>query len=218
MAAQRNSTGYRQIADLRGRLARLPTFRNNPMDQRIRLIAAAAVMFVGVGIALCFRRVPGETTMTIPSQNGGQAAAKPIAARNVTAEARPVTVYPAPRPLPVAAHQPRRESPTVVSRGLQPVPPPEFPKSYPDGEVLACGSPASSRWGASLAAAVPPPVTHKIVDGDTLPALAERYLGSESRAREIYEANRAVLSDPNILRIGVVLSIPSGDKAGSTEQ
>ena len=76
--------------------------------------------------------------------------------------------------------------------------------------------------GASLAAllpaAVPPPVTHKIVDGDTLPALAERYLGSESRSNEIYDANRTVLTDPNILRIGAVLRIPSGDNAGSGEQ
>ena len=42
------------------------------------------------------------------------------------------------------------------------------------------------------------PRTHKIVDGDTLPALAERYLGSAD-PHEIFAANRDVLSDPELL-------------------
>jgi nucleoid-associated protein YgaU len=50
--------------------------------------------------------------------------------------------------------------------------------------------------------------THKIVDGDTLPALAERYLGAASRAREIFDANRDLLLDPELLPIGVELKIP----------
>ena len=37
-----------------------------------------------------------------------------------------------------------------------------------------------------------PAQTHKIVDGDTLPGLARRYLGSaRTKAGEIFEANRA---------------------------
>ena len=50
--------------------------------------------------------------------------------------------------------------------------------------------------------------THTIVDGDTLPALAERYLGSSARANEIYEANRDVLRDPALLPIGMELKLP----------
>jgi nucleoid-associated protein YgaU len=49
---------------------------------------------------------------------------------------------------------------------------------------------------------------HRIVDGDTLAELAERYLGSAARAKEIFEANRNVLSDPALLPIGVELKIP----------
>lgn len=69
-------------------------------------------------------------------------------------------------------------------------------------------------------AAMPPEAdarlpTHKIVDGDTLPLLAQRYLGSASRANEIYEANRNVISDPSILRIGVKLKIPSPEQAAA---
>ena len=52
------------------------------------------------------------------------------------------------------------------------------------------------------------PRTHKIVNGDTLPALAQRYLGSASRAGEIFAANRDVLPDPELLPIGVELKIP----------
>ena len=59
----------------------------------------------------------------------------------------------------------------------------------------------------------PSPPKHKIVDGDTLPLLAQRYLGSASRAMEIFQANRDVLSDPNILPLhGVELKIPSKEQ------
>jgi nucleoid-associated protein YgaU len=60
----------------------------------------------------------------------------------------------------------------------------------------------------------PPPMdgtvkqVHKIIDGDSLPALAERYLGDASRAKEIFEANRDVLTDFQLLPIGVELKIP----------
>lgn len=53
-----------------------------------------------------------------------------------------------------------------------------------------------------------PPCRHRIVDGDTLKNLAERYLGSPALAIEIYEANRSVLSDPQLLPIGVEIVIP----------
>jgi len=52
------------------------------------------------------------------------------------------------------------------------------------------------------------PVTHTIVDGDTLPRLAERYLGDAQRADEIFEANRQRLPSPQLLPIGVKIVIP----------
>ncbi|MBX3411353.1 MAG: LysM peptidoglycan-binding domain-containing protein [Pirellulales bacterium] len=51
--------------------------------------------------------------------------------------------------------------------------------------------------------------THKVVDGDTLIYLAERYLGDGSRYLEIYEANRDVLRDPDLLVLGAMLRIPA---------
>jgi nucleoid-associated protein YgaU len=53
--------------------------------------------------------------------------------------------------------------------------------------------------------------THMIVDGDTLFYLAERYLGDGERYLEIFEANRDVLSDPDLLVLGAVLRLPSAD-------
>jgi nucleoid-associated protein YgaU len=53
-----------------------------------------------------------------------------------------------------------------------------------------------------------PPRRHTIVDGDTLGNLAQRYLGSDDRADEIFAANRDVLKDPELLPIGAVLTIP----------
>ena len=115
-----------------------------------------------------------------------------------------------PRPLPVAPPEPRRASPTIVTPTDQPAPPPELPKSYPDS-----GQPASTRWGASFSEMLPEtasaPPTHKIIDGDSLALLAERYLGSASRAMEIYEANRNVLTHPEVLPIGAELKIPRTD-------
>jgi nucleoid-associated protein YgaU len=52
------------------------------------------------------------------------------------------------------------------------------------------------------------PIEHRIVDGDTLAGLAQRYLGEPGRAVEIFDANRDVLSNPELLPIGAVLKMP----------
>jgi hypothetical protein len=51
-------------------------------------------------------------------------------------------------------------------------------------------------------------IVHRIADGDTLSRLAQRYLGRSDRYLEIYDANRDVLSNPDLLPIGVMLKIP----------
>jgi phage tail protein X len=47
-----------------------------------------------------------------------------------------------------------------------------------------------------------------VKDGDTLAKLAQRYWGDAGLAEPLFEANRAVLSEPDPLPIGVVLQIP----------
>ena len=49
---------------------------------------------------------------------------------------------------------------------------------------------------------------HRIVEGDNLAALAQRYLGDASRAGEIHVANIDRLMSPDLLPLGVTLLIP----------
>ena len=57
------------------------------------------------------------------------------------------------------------------------------------------------------------PRSHIVVDGDSLAKLAGRYLDDPHRAAEIYELNRHVLTNPELLPIGVELAIPSRSAA-----
>ena len=61
----------------------------------------------------------------------------------------------------------------------------------------------------------PSPVTtdvetryHMVVKKDTLYGLARLYYGDQRRWKDIYEANRLAVSDPNKIRIGQRLLIP----------
>ena len=187
------------------------------MDPRIRLMTAAAVMLVGLGLALFFRRPAAEADLPIPLQSDPLVLRKQPAPRTFAA-AEAATDTSQPHPLPAAPSEPWRQSPTIVTPTDQPAPPPELPKSYPSSYPNS-GQVASTRWGASLGEMLPEtasaPPTHKIIDGDSLASLAERYLGSASRAMEIYEANRSVLAQPEILPIGVELKIPRADQAAA---
>ena len=56
---------------------------------------------------------------------------------------------------------------------------------------------------------------HRVEDGDTLTKLAVRYLGRAEAFREIYELNREMLADPDLLPIGAVLRIPARGSSSS---
>lgn len=49
---------------------------------------------------------------------------------------------------------------------------------------------------------------HIVAKGDTLYALARSYYGDQKRWRDIYEANRDKLPDPNRIKVGQELIIP----------
>jgi len=50
--------------------------------------------------------------------------------------------------------------------------------------------------------------THTIKSGDTLWAIAAKYLGSGARYTEIVAANKGVITNPNLVPIGTVIKIP----------
>ena len=53
------------------------------------------------------------------------------------------------------------------------------------------------------------PVLHTVVKGDNLWKIAEKYLGSGARNKEIFEANRPMLPDPDKIYPGQVLPLPA---------
>jgi len=63
----------------------------------------------------------------------------------------------------------------------------------------APAEPATNQGGARY---------HTVVKRDTLYGLARTYYGNQARWKDIYEANRGVLSDPNHIRVGQRLLIP----------
>ena len=52
-------------------------------------------------------------------------------------------------------------------------------------------------------------VYHTVVKGDNLWKIAEKYLGNGARNKEIFEANRPMLKDPDKIYPGQVLRIPA---------
>jgi hypothetical protein len=61
------------------------------------------------------------------------------------------------------------------------------------------------------------PRTHIVIDGDSLSRLAGRYLDDPRRSADIFEANRGVLADPELLPIGAELVIPSRTNQATAE-
>jgi nucleoid-associated protein YgaU len=95
-------------------------------------------------------------------------------------------------------------------------PPPGFgpPAGAPNNSFFPPGVGAAPSGGSSFAAAAPvgspsEALRHKIVDGDTLTGLAERYLGSSNRYLELYELNRDKLTSPDLLPIGAEIKVPA---------
>jgi len=115
------------------------------------------------------------------------------------------------KPVPVGGQLPSVLAPAgSVTGQLSPLPPAA-------GATKVARAAATSPESASLAGsprylpvrpAQPAPVVHRIVDGDTLRDLAARYLGSEARYLEIFEANRDLLVRPDLLPLGVKIRIP----------
>lgn len=108
----------------------------------------------------------------------------------------------------------------VLGPGRQDVPPP-LPKEYPDENGDTRSSALRPLRPIPFALLAPPADgqrKHRVVDGDTLPALAERYLGDGERWGEIFAANRDVLVDPRLLPIGVELKIPPLTKSPDERQ
>jgi nucleoid-associated protein YgaU len=169
------------------------------MDTRLKIVLSAGIVLGGLLLAMLFRQHGPATDATQPSAD------EHLVLHRQPEASQPVVTAPAPAEKGATVLKPIGQKP---AEGL--TPPPDLPKSYAAGSQQG-----TSRWGISMgqvlpdtARSAPPALKHKIVDGDSLSSLAERYLGSADRATEIFEANREKLSDPRILPIGLELRIP----------
>jgi LysM repeat protein len=67
----------------------------------------------------------------------------------------------------------------------------------------------SAAPSAAPASAPPPNETYTVQSGDTLSAIAKKFLGNPNAYMEIFNANKDQLSDPDKIKPGQVLKIPA---------
>jgi nucleoid-associated protein YgaU len=79
----------------------------------------------------------------------------------------------------------------------------------PDFSNVKSGS-SSEAMSSAEAAARPaaPEKVHTVVKGDTLSKIARQYYGDASKWKAIHEANRDLISNPDLIQIGWALKIP----------
>jgi nucleoid-associated protein YgaU len=195
-----------------------------PTGRWKKLAIAGAILIIGIGTALLFRRE--------------QSADAPVAAKGPESVMQPVANR-------AASRKPQVE-PSLAGR-IEPYSPATPPDSVGDGAASftsAIDKPGTQtdsplKWqnvrrpGDSDVAAVGqaerttvdrltdsssmafrrPAVEarHKNTDGDTLAGLARRYLGGEQRSLDLFQYNRDVLVTPELLPIGKELRIPPRD-------
>jgi nucleoid-associated protein YgaU len=189
-----------------------------------KLAIAIAILIIGIGTAFVFRREH-------PVESSGAAVSPEPALRraaNQTAQPKPqaepalagrIEPYTPPAPTDVD----RADSADVVSSLDNPEPQTGSPLKWqtvrrPAESFGALSSDPQRTPADRFTAESPtmvrqptPLVRHKIVDGDTLAALARRYLGPEQGWHDLFEYNRDVLVTPELLPIGRELRIPPRD-------
>jgi len=119
---------------------------------------------------------------------------------------------------PVGAPTPvRRQHPISALAETKPAPQPQevrrdelqAPPSISSAfEPLGAAFPVATGEATQMKNYDEPERLHRIADGDTLEALAARYLGNRDQWRTIFEANDALLTDREILPIGKEIKIP----------
>ena len=57
--------------------------------------------------------------------------------------------------------------------------------------------------------AEPEETIHEVVSGDTLGAIAKKYYGNAGKYMKIFEGNRDILDNPDLIKVGQKLKIPT---------
>jgi nucleoid-associated protein YgaU len=80
--------------------------------------------------------------------------------------------------------------------------------SSPDFSDVRSGS-SSAPSGMSPPRTSTPPETYTVKSGDSLSKIAQQHYGDGKKWRAIFEANRDLISNPDLIHPGQVLKIPS---------
>ncbi|NUM79775.1 LysM peptidoglycan-binding domain-containing protein [bacterium] len=179
------------------------------MDRSVKILLAASVLLAGTSLAMLFRRPapeaarpvqPAGDPLVFRERIGPQTSVAPADRPTVRIEARATDVGSLAGQLP------------TILKPLDPgPPPPDLARSYPGTSAAADPhwQPPPARDVLKAPSSQGSSRSHKIVDGDTLARIADRYLGDASRWPEVFQANQELLSSPELLPIGAVLKIPS---------
>ena len=192
------------------------------MPPIVRILLVAGVLASGLGIASLFKKPPSGGVVrssdltTARHPDAPQVVLGP--AQSGYGLAPPLDIAPP----SVALTDGARSGPSPADSLDRP--PPMLPlrsplPSDPDGTVGQRPRPSDAVREAESRDPSPPvvkergetdaqPARHRIVDGDTLEGIAQRYLGDRARWSDVYQHNRDVLMAPGALPIGVELRIP----------
>ena len=75
-------------------------------------------------------------------------------------------------------------------------------------DVASNENPAARRSTDAVTATTVIGRSHVVVDGETLSSIAGKYLGSQTRYLDVFNANKDQLKSPNDLKVGMKLNIP----------
>jgi nucleoid-associated protein YgaU len=170
------------------------------VPRKPKLIAAAAVLAVGLGLAWPWRRSETMPTAVLPI-------------------ATPSTSFgsvPPPQTISAPAAAPHSVSATTIGASGMPVPSTLASVGGLPGAAVTDQQSLPGIEDTEELAASPRERTYIVQEGDSLERLAQRYLGDEGRAVEIFDLNRQVLENPHILPIGSELKLPLDGESGSS--
>jgi LysM domain-containing protein len=124
----------------------------------------------------------------------------------------------------IASKDPFDSNERPEQSGISPLDPPAddraaaIPSGNTDWEIASNDATTSRQLGDDSKLSTAKPRIHVVTEGETLSSIAGKYLGSQARFLDIYQANKDQLNSPNDLKVGMKLTIPDrGGESKSTQ-